>query len=311
MMATHDTPPAVDPKERLAQIRAEIARLEAELTGIAKASLDAPASEKVMTDALAGLLSEDPVPTLKYPITVHGFSDSPRPLRVIESGRRGSCWVAVRPCAAEGEPTRTHLGIYIGDIATYVGADYHPKTGMVGLHVAGHNPAIWVPDLGRIVYGYESWWRQLKKPEDLTQIKDADIDNVFYVQAYRALLGAPEPPPEPALPAGPCAMCVPMTRELELYLWERIKQYPACRVPPPGWWCSREADHDGPCAARPGEPEGLVPRQVITQMLEAKMIGSVEQAWKVLQHWFDLGRYDYGGARDIDMGWRLGGLELP
>jgi hypothetical protein len=24
-----------------------------------------------------------------------------------------------------------------------------------------------------------------------------------------------------------------------------------CTVPPNGWWCSREAGHDGPCAARP------------------------------------------------------------
>jgi hypothetical protein len=24
-----------------------------------------------------------------------------------------------------------------------------------------------------------------------------------------------------------------------------------CLVPPKGWWCSREAGHDGPCAARP------------------------------------------------------------
>lgn len=26
-----------------------------------------------------------------------------------------------------------------------------------------------------------------------------------------------------------------------------------CRVPPPGWWCSRTPGHDGPCAARPAE----------------------------------------------------------
>lgn len=26
-----------------------------------------------------------------------------------------------------------------------------------------------------------------------------------------------------------------------------------CKLPPPGWWCSREAPHDGPCAARPKE----------------------------------------------------------
>ena len=27
-----------------------------------------------------------------------------------------------------------------------------------------------------------------------------------------------------------------------------------CRVPPPGWWCSRESGHEGPCAARPIRP---------------------------------------------------------
>ncbi len=26
---------------------------------------------------------------------------------------------------------------------------------------------------------------------------------------------------------------------------------PQCTYPPAGWWCSFEADHDGPCAARP------------------------------------------------------------
>lgn len=28
---------------------------------------------------------------------------------------------------------------------------------------------------------------------------------------------------------------------------------PHCSRPPAGWWCSRTADHDGPCAARPFE----------------------------------------------------------
>lgn len=23
-----------------------------------------------------------------------------------------------------------------------------------------------------------------------------------------------------------------------------------CKLPPPGWWCSREPGHEGPCAAR-------------------------------------------------------------
>jgi len=32
-----------------------------------------------------------------------------------------------------------------------------------------------------------------------------------------------------------------------------------CNRPPPGWWCSREPDHDGPCAARPVPPKPKPP----------------------------------------------------
>lgn len=28
-------------------------------------------------------------------------------------------------------------------------------------------------------------------------------------------------------------------------------RYKGCNVPPAGWWCSREPNHEGPCAARP------------------------------------------------------------
>lgn len=30
----------------------------------------------------------------------------------------------------------------------------------------------------------------------------------------------------------------------------RTTKSDVCRVPPEGWWCSRGAGHDGPCAAR-------------------------------------------------------------
>lgn len=32
-----------------------------------------------------------------------------------------------------------------------------------------------------------------------------------------------------------------------------------CRRPPPGWKCSRGADHDGPCAARKAKPKPCLP----------------------------------------------------
>lgn len=29
-----------------------------------------------------------------------------------------------------------------------------------------------------------------------------------------------------------------------------VSMLPCCTVPPPGWYCTRGAGHDGPCAAR-------------------------------------------------------------
>jgi len=49
------------------------------------------------------------------------------------------------------------------------------------------NPAMWVPDLNRVVMGWESWWGEIKSEEDLRQISDADIENVWYVKAIKAL----------------------------------------------------------------------------------------------------------------------------
>ena len=32
--------------------------------------------------------------------------------------------------------------------------------------------------------------------------------------------------------------------------WEKWGGMDRCSRPPPGWWCSREQGHEGPCAAR-------------------------------------------------------------
>ncbi len=44
-----------------------------------------------------------------------------------------------------------------------------------------------------------------------------------------------------------------------------------CQVPPPGWWCSRSAGHDGPCAARswPEDPRLSGPEAMSTDTPEA------------------------------------------
>lgn len=47
------------------------------------------------------------------------------------------------------------------------------------------NPAIFVPDLNRVVWGMESWWGPIESKEKLHQITDEDISNVWYVKAAK------------------------------------------------------------------------------------------------------------------------------
>jgi hypothetical protein len=45
----------------------------------------------------------------------------------------------------------------------------------------------YVPDLDRVVWGYESWWGVIKGPEELKEITDEDIQNVWYVKAMKQM----------------------------------------------------------------------------------------------------------------------------
>jgi hypothetical protein len=133
---------------------------------------------------------------IKYPITVRKIKYS-EPVQT--SYRRVGMWVKVRPCAEDCKG-KTFLGVYLGDLTLSSLVLYYPKTKV--LEVCPHqNPAIFVPDLGRIVWGCESWWGEVEGPEDLRQITDADIQNVWYVRALKELskAGSPgTPPPPPA-----------------------------------------------------------------------------------------------------------------
>ena len=73
----------------------------------------------------------------------------------------------------------------IGSAPLYLGTDYDRKKQEIS--VSFHtNPAIFIPDLMKVVLGCESWWRIIEKPEDFDEITDKDINNVWYVKALRA-----------------------------------------------------------------------------------------------------------------------------
>lgn len=44
-----------------------------------------------------------------------------------------------------------------------------------------------VPELKRIVYGYESWWREIESADDFAGISDEDIENTWYVGLLKKL----------------------------------------------------------------------------------------------------------------------------
>ena len=63
---------------------------------------------------------------------------------------------AVRVRLADPNDSKTYAGIYLGDL---------PRNQMIQMDRDGTlnvlcttNPAMWVPDLNRVVWGCESWW---------------------------------------------------------------------------------------------------------------------------------------------------------
>lgn len=100
-------------------------------------------------------------------------------------------FVSIRPCAEEyGE--KTYLGLYLGDMATTVSLGYDKTNGQIIPNFYRHNPAIYVFDLKKIIFGMESWWGELESEEQLRKITNDDIDNVWYVKALRQLSSGDE-----------------------------------------------------------------------------------------------------------------------
>lgn len=93
--------------------------------------------------------------------------------------------VKIRPCAEQYD-NKTFLGLYLGEIALSVSIGIEENK--IHCNFASHNPAIYIPEIGKIIYGCESWWGAIKNPEELKNISDKDIQNVWYVKAMAATL---------------------------------------------------------------------------------------------------------------------------
>jgi len=129
------------------------------------------------------------VAKMQYPIEVSNIKSVPlyrdhnRP-EVLFGGKCGAL-VSVRPCG-EKYGDKTYLGILLGDLPLQVYASYNKES--KELEIGGYsNPAIFVPELKEIVWGCGSWWGNIKSEEELRQISDDDIQNVWYVKMLKSM----------------------------------------------------------------------------------------------------------------------------
>ncbi len=95
--------------------------------------------------------------------------------------------VKIRPCGDEYK-NKTYLGFYLGDLPTQIVSSLNSKTSVLKISTMT-NPAIFVPELKKIVFGYESWWGEIKDEKELKEITSDDIDNVWYVKLLKAMWG--------------------------------------------------------------------------------------------------------------------------
>lgn len=91
----------------------------------------------------------------------------------------------IRPCDEEYQ-NKTYLGLYLGDLPIGHHVSHNPDTKELNISFRD-NPAIFVFELNKIIYGCESWWGVLENETDLKEITDIDINDVWYVKAIKAM----------------------------------------------------------------------------------------------------------------------------
>lgn len=94
-------------------------------------------------------------------------------------------FVKIVPCGDEHKG-KTYLGLYLGELPVGHSISHNPESKELTVSFR-NNPAIFVFDLNKIVYGMESWWGIIESEEDLKAITESDIDNIWYVKALKEL----------------------------------------------------------------------------------------------------------------------------
>lgn len=122
---------------------------------------------------------------IEYPITVNSINVEQREnwsLRKDDIGKLA----LIRPCGKEYEE-KTYVGIFLGDLPCWQSISFKDETGELTTKMIG-NPAIFVPELKKTIYGCESWWSIVEDEKELSkEITDDLINSQWYVQLAKAM----------------------------------------------------------------------------------------------------------------------------
>lgn len=123
---------------------------------------------------------------IEYPIEVNSINTVPIDTSFAGVGHTCGEIVEIRPCAEEYN-NKSFIGIYIGDLPMMISSSYNKATKAITTQ-AIPNPAIFVPELKKIIFGAESFWRKLDSIEDFKGISDTDINNTWYMQLMKNMM---------------------------------------------------------------------------------------------------------------------------
>ena len=121
---------------------------------------------------------------IEYPLTINGIDTEKIKYEDSWHAKTGQL-VAVRPCGDE-YGKKTYVGFYLGDLPLCITHRFNESTGILKAGTMT-NPAMFVPELGKIIWGCGSWWHKIESEEQLREISDEDINSVWYVQLAKAM----------------------------------------------------------------------------------------------------------------------------
>lgn len=120
---------------------------------------------------------------LEFPLTIQGIEN--KEIDTNGFGPECGCLCEISPCGQEYQG-KSYIGIYLGELPFSIYTSFDDKTGILKNQTM-NNPAIFVPELKKIIYGCESWWRKIERIEDFRGISEEDIQNTWYVQLLKGL----------------------------------------------------------------------------------------------------------------------------